>query len=402
MDKNVMPITNFPAQVTNVGGDSRALLSTPQLQEFYKLAIINGMGVPREFHEGGLSYSGSSMSLRMLQNHFDSMRISYDRFLDFFKKFTIRAKGFPDIALSFAPLRLADDVQKTQMMLQLMDKGLISRDDALSHVGFNYEEQRVKIRAELEADREMKALEARTAAESAKETTIINARAQAEAEYEMFRAKQELEDKEKKRQLMERQVARRNEMMVMDEQSLQQFVMSGSASVSDVIYLATHNKIPKPFVHDLIDMVIQMQRQVLEQFGINPITMEGLPPDLVTQIGNNIMPPKDIAGIIQQMQAQAAQAAAEAAAAQGQPPPGQPQQGAPAQGAQQENPNVKKYAQQLAAAKSPQEKSVLMSDIKSRDPEGFAALQAQQHQGEQGAPMPEKLPPRRDNGQAMG
>ena len=72
-DPNYKCIFPVPTKVSRLGGDGRMLLLGPELDQGNK-DVIGGMGVPLEFMIGGMSWTGSSITLRMLENLFFSYR----------------------------------------------------------------------------------------------------------------------------------------------------------------------------------------------------------------------------------------------------------------------------------------------------------------------------------------
>ena len=81
-DPNYIPIMPTPIGIEHVGGDARALLITPELEQVSS-QIINGMLAPQELVKGGLTWSGSSISLRIVENHFLNYRNDIEAFLEF-------------------------------------------------------------------------------------------------------------------------------------------------------------------------------------------------------------------------------------------------------------------------------------------------------------------------------
>lgn len=405
VDQNAIPISNFPVTATNIGGDARALLATPNLMEYYKFAIIAGLGVPREFVEGGLTYSGSSMSIRMLRNSVMAIREDCDETIIFIKDFVRDVYEFNDISIGFTDLSMADDVQKNNQLLGLADKGKISWKTVLQQLGVSSDDERKQILNEMDQDNEVKKRFAIAAAESQAETVVINARAQARAEYENWKAKHEMEEREKQRNDFEMQSKRRAILMSLNDQDLIARIGAGFASVSDIVFLANQGRIPAQIMKELTDSVMAQQAQILMNMGIDPQFMDGLPSDVAVRLSNNVIPPRDLMQMLMQMKAEAEAQAAQAAAEQGQ----QPQQGGKPQGGGQQGPSpaqqkeeakVQGYAKELSSAGSPQERAMAESKIRSSDPEGYQkAMQLINHK-EQPAPLPEQLPPRRDNGQA--
>ncbi|MEN6550228.1 MAG: hypothetical protein ABFE07_29640, partial [Armatimonadia bacterium] len=94
-DPNYISIMPLPVGLENVGGDARALLITPELQ-FKKQQIAEGVGVPLEFLAGGLTYSGASVSLRILENHFLTTFKFHDEFLKWLTTRLSRYFKIPD------------------------------------------------------------------------------------------------------------------------------------------------------------------------------------------------------------------------------------------------------------------------------------------------------------------
>jgi hypothetical protein len=82
--------------------------------------IIAGMGCPQEFVFGGLTWSGSSVSLRMLENQFLNYRDMQEQFLKYFLIPNVaRFMGWREISVHMTAFRMADDVQAKQLLLQL-------------------------------------------------------------------------------------------------------------------------------------------------------------------------------------------------------------------------------------------------------------------------------------------
>ena len=69
LDNNYVPVLPLPIGHQSIGGDGKALLLTQEYRVWIEI-ITAGMGVPQEFLMGGLSFSGSNVSLRMLENQF--------------------------------------------------------------------------------------------------------------------------------------------------------------------------------------------------------------------------------------------------------------------------------------------------------------------------------------------
>lgn len=135
-DPNYRVVSPLPVNVINAGGEGRSLLLTPEIEQIQS-EILAGMNVPREFIFGGVSYSGSSISLRILENQFITYRLLLK---DFIQNFIIRKMaqargewhGEEDndklITVSLSDLKMQDDVQQKQLIIQLNSAGKCSND----------------------------------------------------------------------------------------------------------------------------------------------------------------------------------------------------------------------------------------------------------------------------------
>src|SRR5690606_35126205 len=68
-DPNFKAVIPIPVGFGRLGGDGKAMMLTPELN-YLTQTIVGGMGIPQEFIFGGLNYTGSSISLRTLENDF--------------------------------------------------------------------------------------------------------------------------------------------------------------------------------------------------------------------------------------------------------------------------------------------------------------------------------------------
>ena len=135
-DPNFKVVSPVPVGVLNVGGEGKQLLLTPEIEQIQS-EILAGMNVPREFVFGGVSYSGTSISLRILENQFITYRL---KLLDFINDFLIRgmAKERGDwsgeldddnlISAKMVEMKMVDDVQQKQLILDLNARGKVTDD----------------------------------------------------------------------------------------------------------------------------------------------------------------------------------------------------------------------------------------------------------------------------------
>lgn len=155
-DPNYKVVSPVPVNVINVGGEGRSLLLTPEIDQIQS-EILAGMNVPREFIFGGVNYSGSSISLRILENQFSTYRLLLE---DFVQNFVIRkmAKARGEwlteddddklVTIKFADLKMQDDVQQKQLVVQLNGAGKCSNDYLWKAFGIDPEKMKQAIERE--------------------------------------------------------------------------------------------------------------------------------------------------------------------------------------------------------------------------------------------------------------
>ena len=155
-DPNYKVVSPIPVNVINVGGEGRNLLLTPEIEQIQN-EILAGMNVPREFIFGGLSYSGSSISLRILENQFATYRLLLEDFVqNFLIKGMAKARGEwlseedndSLVTIKFAELKMQDDVQQKQLIVQLNSAGKCSNDYMWKAFGIDPEKMRNAIEEE--------------------------------------------------------------------------------------------------------------------------------------------------------------------------------------------------------------------------------------------------------------
>lgn len=139
-DSNYIPILPLPIGTQTIGGDGRALLLTGEIQQWSE-QIINGMQVPIEFIKGGLSYAGTNVSMRMLENAFLGYIIRQKQQARFIMKQVAAFMGWPEVKLRFKPFKMADDLQRKAYRFQLNAAGKISDTTLLADDDLDQDEE---------------------------------------------------------------------------------------------------------------------------------------------------------------------------------------------------------------------------------------------------------------------
>ncbi len=147
-DQNSIYTMPFPVRAENIRGDAKALSVFQEIDQL-KQQVAGGLDVPIEFVIGGLSYSGSSISLRVLENLFLS-RI--ERLNDFLSNFVVpklrRFLSMPNIGIRHADFKMADDAQQRQIALGLRQTNTISDQTTIEELGFDAQREAKRKREE--------------------------------------------------------------------------------------------------------------------------------------------------------------------------------------------------------------------------------------------------------------
>lgn len=139
-DNNYIPILPLPVGNQSIGGDGRALMLTQEIQAWSEQIMV-GMGVPREFLMGGMSYSGTNVSMRMMENMFLGYILRHKQLAKFMMKQVSAFLGWPEATIRFKPFKMADDLQRKAYMFQLNGANKVSDTTLLADSDLSQEEE---------------------------------------------------------------------------------------------------------------------------------------------------------------------------------------------------------------------------------------------------------------------
>ena len=136
-DENHVAIMPIPINTQSLGGDGKILMLHQELK-FNEENIINALGVPLEFIKGGASWTGSSVSLRIVENAFMNYREDLLDFLNYFVLDKIsQFLDYPRIKVKFRKLRMSDDSESKDLALRTASAGWLSQTYLLDELGFD-------------------------------------------------------------------------------------------------------------------------------------------------------------------------------------------------------------------------------------------------------------------------
>ncbi|MCC7572196.1 MAG: hypothetical protein KO464_02260 [Candidatus Methanofastidiosum sp.] len=137
-DPNEIAFFPIPLQQNSIGGDGRPLMVHQELQ-ITENEIISGLQVPQEFVKGGLSWSGSSVSLRMLENHFINYRGFLSRVIKRVAKRISLTKDLPEVEVGLQEFKMADDAERKRYYMELNGRQKLSDETLMEELGLNPE-----------------------------------------------------------------------------------------------------------------------------------------------------------------------------------------------------------------------------------------------------------------------
>lgn len=134
--------------VTMMGGQGRSLLTLGEVKDAED-NIIAAMGIPREFLYGGLSFTGSAITLRMLENQLETYTAHLDSQMKWIIKQVSNIMGWKPVEAEFTSFKLMDDAQQKASVAQLYQAmGTISQDTIMTMHDMDINKERKKRRQE--------------------------------------------------------------------------------------------------------------------------------------------------------------------------------------------------------------------------------------------------------------
>lgn len=172
-DPNFKAVIPIPVGFGRVGGDGKAMMLSPEMN-YLTQTIVGGMGIPQEFIFGGLNYTGSSISLRTLENDFIQNRSQLLDLVLWIKDKMRLWLDLPDIKnIRFSDFRMADDVQRNQQLIGLNAQYKVSDQTLLTELGYDWEQEQRKMIEEIQFQNYLNDLRTKGSTKSQGEAQLI-------------------------------------------------------------------------------------------------------------------------------------------------------------------------------------------------------------------------------------
>jgi hypothetical protein len=179
-DPNYKVVSPIPVGTGYIGGQGRSLLLVQELQAAQD-EILACMNLPREFIFGGVSYSATSISLRVLENDFRIDRAIRERFINEFliKRMAIERREWVNeadndnlVKAKFTPLKMQDDVQQKSLIVNMASSGKVDDETLYNTMGLDCDKVKERIKqdalSKIELEKEIVLKQMETELEKAK------------------------------------------------------------------------------------------------------------------------------------------------------------------------------------------------------------------------------------------
>lgn len=187
-DPNYIPILPLPLGNEVVGGEGKALMLHQEMRAWSE-QIVAGMHVPIEFVFGGLQYSGSNVSMRMLENQFLGYRTNQLILIrDFILGNIANYMSWKRPKLHFKRFKMADDLQRSALVFQLNQAMKISDTTLLDDMDYDVTQEEKYKKAELSKQLDNQRRMQLAQATLQGEVQVVTARYQLEAQRIMMAA----------------------------------------------------------------------------------------------------------------------------------------------------------------------------------------------------------------------
>jgi hypothetical protein len=181
-DPNYKAVIPFPIGHERIGGDGKAMMLTPEL-DFLAKTIVGTCGIPQEFIYGGtMNWTGSSVSLRTLENdfmHHRSQLLQMDIWL--IERLRLYLGVPAPKSIRFSDFKMADDIQKMQLMVQMADANHLPYEEIWLEMGRDPKTVQKKLEEEADSRAKLQEIELLRQAEAQAKAQALQQRYAASA-----------------------------------------------------------------------------------------------------------------------------------------------------------------------------------------------------------------------------
>lgn len=190
-DPNYIAVFPIPTGFQQIGGDAKSLSMMEEIK-FLQETMIVGLQVPREFLLGGMSWSGSSVTFRMVENFFLNHIRGLQQLMRFVVDKVSAATKLKPIDLGMTRLKWVDDVQQKSLLMQANAAGKVSDETFVSELGHSMAKEFEKMTDEVDKRGKLQKAQSKMAAEAEGEAMLIQMKYQMKAQVEQAKMQKDL------------------------------------------------------------------------------------------------------------------------------------------------------------------------------------------------------------------
>lgn len=181
MDPSYYGILPFPLGHQTIGENGKSLLLMPEIQQLAEM-MVTAMGFPVDLIFGQGSYASSNVNMRMLENFFLSNVHGQAKFTQWVMKQMGSFFGLPIATSKAKPFKMADDLQRLALDVQLNQMGKITDTTLLGRMDLRVEDEAELRLSELAILQESVKKHQLLQAEVAGEVSLVTAKYQQKAQ----------------------------------------------------------------------------------------------------------------------------------------------------------------------------------------------------------------------------
>lgn len=149
----------YPTQYTEASGNGKLLTPQP-LIEWQTTSFLNALGYPAELFNCTLAYEQVPTALRLFERAQHFIPHNLDKYLKWVNKKICSFLRIQEYQVSLAKPRIADDIEKNQLLLQLVQAGELPREMLFKELGLSGAAELYRKRLREDSDQEMARVDA--------------------------------------------------------------------------------------------------------------------------------------------------------------------------------------------------------------------------------------------------
>lgn len=144
----------FPVEYQSLGGEAKQLTGHELVDQALD-EMLNAIGIPAEMYKGTITAQAAPTALRLFQQTWMHLVYGFNRFINWVID-TLSTNFHWDKAHGkLQPVTLADDLDRRNLLLQLMSGNLISKELAFRSIGADVKEEMERILKERQMEQEL-------------------------------------------------------------------------------------------------------------------------------------------------------------------------------------------------------------------------------------------------------